>query len=100
MKISELVDKHRWIGWLLFLGTALVVFLLGVFATTIIQRRTEATIMNIPLFALDEFEPRNEIWGMAYPREYASYKEMADTSFHQNITETHSGMPSLKIPDL
>lgn len=81
MKISELVDKHRWLGWLLFLGTALIVFLLGIFASTIIQRRTEATVMNVPLYALDKFEPRNDIWGMAYPREYARYKEMADTSF-------------------
>lgn len=81
MKINELVDKHRWLGWLLFLGTAVVVFLLGLFASTIIQRRTEATIMNVPLYDLDEFEPRNEIWGKAYPREYAGYKEMADTSF-------------------
>lgn len=81
MKINELVDKHHWLGWLLFLGTAVVVFLLGLFASTIIQRRTEATVMNVPLYDLEEFEPRNEIWGKAYPREYARYKEMADTSF-------------------
>lgn len=81
MKISEIVSKKPWLGWTLFISTTVAVFLLGLFASTVIERRTEATFMNIPLYKLDEFEPRNEVWGMAYPREYARYKQMADTTF-------------------
>jgi nitrite reductase (cytochrome c-552) len=81
MKITDLVNKRPWLGWFLFISTTVVVFLLGLFASTIIQRRTEASVMNIPLYNLEEFEPRNEVWGMAYPREYARYQEMADTTF-------------------
>lgn len=80
-KISELVTKKPAIGWLLFSVTTLFVFILGLFASTIIQRRTEATVMNIPMYKLDQFEPRNEMWGMAFPREYARYQQMADTTF-------------------
>ncbi len=83
MKFSlrNLVEKKPWAGWVLFIGTTGVVFILGMFAASIIQRRTEATLINIPLYELDEFEPRNEMWGKAYPREYESYQQMADTSY-------------------
>jgi nitrite reductase (cytochrome c-552) len=83
MKFSlrNLIEKKPWTGWLLFLGTTVIVFVLGILAASIIQRRAEATLINIPLYELDEFEPRNEVWGQAYPREYEGYKRMADTSF-------------------
>ncbi|MBP7076007.1 MAG: ammonia-forming cytochrome c nitrite reductase [Bacteroidales bacterium] len=79
--LSERISKRPWIGWALFLVTVVVVFVLGLFASSIIQRRTEATVKNVPLYALDENEPRNEMWGKAYPREYATYQQMSDTSF-------------------
>ncbi len=81
LNLRKLIEKKPWAGWVLFLGTTGIVFVLGIFAASIIQRRTEATMLNIPLYNLDKFEPRNEVWGKAYPREYATYKEMADTSF-------------------
>lgn len=81
LNLNTLVSKKPWIGWLLFFSTTVIVFVLGLFASSIIQRRTEATIINAPKYQLDEFEPRNEVWGKSYPREYASYQEMSDTSF-------------------
>lgn len=80
-KLSKRIEEKPWLGWLLFLGSTAIVFVLGMLASTIIQRRTEATVMNQPQYELDEFEPRNEVWGKAYPREYETYSQMADTSF-------------------
>ena len=79
--LNKLVSDKPWIGWGLFFGTVFIVFVLGLFASTIIQRRTEATVMNVPQYELDVFEPRNEWWGKSYPREYATYMQMTDTSF-------------------
>lgn len=83
MKFSlrNLVEKKPWTGWVLFFATTGIVFVLGMLASSIIQRRTEATLLNIPLYELDEFEPRNEMWGKAFPREYETYQRMADTSY-------------------
>jgi nitrite reductase (cytochrome c-552) len=83
MKFSlrKLVEKKPWTGWLLFLGTTTIVFVLGMLAASIIQRRAESTLINVPMYELNEFEPRNEMWGKAYPREYETYQQMADTSF-------------------
>ncbi len=79
--LSDFVGKKPWFGWLLFIVTIVVVFFLGIFAASIIQRRTEATLTNIPLYNLDEFEPRNELWGKSYPKQYDSFLKMKDTTF-------------------
>lgn len=79
--LSKKIEAKPWLGWVLFFGTMAVVFVLGLLAATIIQRRTEATVMNQQKFEISEFEPRNEAWGMAFPREYETYNRMADTSF-------------------
>jgi nitrite reductase (cytochrome c-552) len=77
----ETVSQKPWIGWVLFGGTIIVVFLLGLLAASIIQRRTEAVFAYTPNIAYPAWEPRNEIWGQAFPREYQSYMKTADTTF-------------------
>ncbi|HRX68182.1 MAG TPA: ammonia-forming cytochrome c nitrite reductase [Tenuifilaceae bacterium] len=79
--MSKKIEQRPWIGWMLFLGTMAIVFVLGLLAASIVQRRTEANLMNQPKYVLADFEPRNEVWGLAYPREYQTYSQMADTSF-------------------
>lgn len=93
LNLRKLIEKKPWAGWVLFLGTTGIVFVLGIFAASIIQRRTEATLLNVPLYELDKFEPRNEVWGKAFPREYATYKEMADTSFRSK----HGGSAMIDV---
>ena len=39
--ISDKIKDKPWLGWALFLGTAVVVFLLGMLASSIIERRAE-----------------------------------------------------------
>ncbi|NLA24248.1 MAG: ammonia-forming cytochrome c nitrite reductase [Bacteroidales bacterium] len=79
--LSKKVAEKPWKGWALFVTTVVVVFALGIFVSTIMQRRAEASLLNVPLYELDKYEPRNELWGKSYPREYNSYLQMEDTSF-------------------
>lgn len=65
----------------LFVVTILVVFLLGLLASSIINRKSEAKYKYVPNVLIGENEPRNEEWGKNYPREYQSYLQTADTSF-------------------
>ncbi|MDT8431367.1 MAG: ammonia-forming cytochrome c nitrite reductase, partial [Bacteroidales bacterium] len=79
--IQTLVKEHRWFGWLLFLLTVVIVFLLGLLASSIMERRAEAVFAYTPQVEHSQFEPRNEIWGQNFPREYQSYLQTADTMF-------------------
>lgn len=64
-----------------FFGTIIVVFFLGLLASSIIERRAEAVFAYTPQVEYDQMEPRIEIWGMNYPREYQTYLKTADTTF-------------------
>lgn len=66
---------------MVFLLTAVVVFLAGLFTYTIVERRTEAQFIFQPARDLDEYEPRLEEWGKAFPRQFNTYNQMADTTF-------------------
>ncbi|WP_317165746.1 ammonia-forming cytochrome c nitrite reductase [Wenyingzhuangia aestuarii] len=65
----------------LFALTAVFVFLLGLLASSIINRKNEAKYKYLPKVKINENEPRNEVWGENYPAEYQSYIKTADTSF-------------------
>jgi len=65
----------------LFVVTIVVVFLLGLLASSIINRKNEAKYQFVPKVNIAENEPRNEVWGENYPKEYQSYMRTADTTF-------------------
>lgn len=78
--IQELTNNKPWLGWVLFVVTVVAVFLIGLFASSIIERKNEAyTLQQVKPIA--DWEPRNEVWGENYPREYETYMQMNDTSF-------------------
>jgi nitrite reductase (cytochrome c-552) len=77
--------RAPWINWALFFGTMVIVFLLGLLASSITERKAEAEYVYKPRVALTEFEPRNELWGENFPRQYQSYLKTADTSFHSEF---------------
>jgi len=79
--INAQIKKRPWLGWMLFIVTIVIVFLLGLLASSIIERRAEAVYAYKPVADIKDFEPRNEIWGQNYPREYQSYLKTSDTSF-------------------
>jgi nitrite reductase (cytochrome c-552) len=80
-KISEIIKEKPWFGWVLYLVTILIVFLVGLLASNIIERRTEANLVQQVVTPINEWEPRNEIWGQNYPREFETYKSTLDTTF-------------------
>ena len=79
--ISEQIKQKPWLGWVLFIATAIIVFLLGVLASSIIERRTEAVFTYSPEVEYTQFEAKNELWGENFPREYESYLKTSDTTF-------------------
>ncbi len=79
--LRTIIERHPALGWLLFLATLLIVFLLGLLASSIMERRVEASFVNVPQLKLSPFEPRNAVWGQNFPREYQSYMQTSDTTF-------------------
>jgi nitrite reductase (cytochrome c-552) len=79
--ITELIKEKPWLGWIIFFATVIIVFILGLFASSIIERRAEAVFAYTPQVKYDQFEPRNEVWGQNFPRQYQSYIRTADTTF-------------------
>jgi len=46
--ITELIKEKPWVGWTLFISTAVIVFLIGLFASSIVERRSETfTLQNV-----------------------------------------------------
>lgn len=81
-KLSEAIRKKPIIGWGLFLAVMVGVFLLGILAASITERRAEiATLFNNKKIDILGIEPRNEIWGENYPREYETWKKTKDMDF-------------------
>jgi nitrite reductase (cytochrome c-552) len=68
-----------WRGWALSLAAVAVTFALGIMAASILHRREEAR-ERLPLRPIDQWETDSRKWGENYPREYASYKEMTDST--------------------
>ncbi len=79
--LTEKIKEKPLIGWILFLVTIVVVFFLGILASSILERRAEAAFAYTPQVKHSQLEPRNEIWGQNFPREYQSYLQTSDTSF-------------------
>lgn len=79
--IHTIIKEKPLVGWLLFFVTVVAVFLLGLFASTIIERRAESVFVYTPKVEHSQFEPRNEIWGENFPRQYQSYLKTKDTTF-------------------
>lgn len=88
--VQELIREKPWLGWLIFIATVVVVFLLGLLASSIIERRSEAIFAYSPEIKFSQFEPRNSVWGEIFPREYNTYMKTADTSFRSKYNGSAS----------
>jgi len=80
--IREIIKEKPWIGWVIFFVTLGVVFLLGLLASSVVERRAEAVYAYRPVVDYDQFEARNEIWGKNFPLEYETYLKTSDTLFY------------------
>lgn len=92
--------RKPWVNWLVFVATVVVVFILGIFAASILERRTESKLYFQTVKEIPEWEPRNEVWGENFPREYETYLSTLDTSFASG----HGGSTNIdyleKYPEL
>lgn len=79
--LSEQIKEKPWKGWMLFISTVIIVFLLGLFAASIVERRTEAIFAYAPQNNFSQFEPRDAKWGENFPHQYETYMKTADTTF-------------------
>ena len=79
--IGEKVRQRPWLGWVIFVVTLVVVFFLGLLASSIMERRAEANFAYQPEVEHSKWEPRNEVWGKNFPRQYNRWKATKDTSF-------------------
>lgn len=79
--IKKQVKEKPWVSWLLFFATLVIVFLLGLLASSIMERRAESMFVYTPQVEYTQFEPRNEVWGQNFPREYQSYLKMAESDY-------------------
>ncbi len=74
-------ERKPWINWLLFFVTIIIVFVIGLFAASIIERRSEAQLYFQMVSPIPDFEPDNAVWGENFPRQYESYLMTLDTTF-------------------
>ncbi len=80
-RLMDVIQEKPWLGWVIFLGTVIIVFLVGLFGASIVERRGEAQLAFQMVKPINDWEPRNEVWGENFPRQYESYISTADTSF-------------------
>jgi nitrite reductase (cytochrome c-552) len=79
--LKELIAKKPVIAWALFLGTIGIGVGAGLLLSSITTRKAEAEFAYMTPNKISETEPRNEVWGANFPREFESYYQTQDTSF-------------------
>ena len=68
-KFAETIKEKPAVGWLVFLVALAAVFLLGLLAASITEKRAEvATLYSNKKVNIDGIEPRSPLWGLNFPR--------------------------------
>lgn len=80
-KIQDIITEKPWLAWAFFGVTIVVVFIVGLLAASIVERRSEANFLLSQVKPIADWEPRNEVWGENFPRQYESYLNTLDTNF-------------------
>ncbi len=66
-----------WMPWVVFGGSLVVTFLLGMLIVSIMERRWESKQPYLVVKPVKEWEWRNKVWGNNYPREWETFKKTA-----------------------
>jgi len=81
-KIAEAIKRRPIIGWGIFAVVMVAVFLLGLLAASVTERRAEiATLFNNKKVEITGINPHSEEWGINYPREYNTWKMTRNMDF-------------------
>ena len=92
--VIEIVEERPWVGWLLFLSTVIAVFVVGLMAASIVERRQETFRVDL-VQPINEWEPRNAVWGVNFPRQYESYLKTREGDF----SSLHGGSAEIDYLD-
>ncbi len=81
-KLAELIRRKPIVGWGIFAIIMVAVFILGLLAASITERRAEiATLYANKKVEIKGINAKNEEWGLNYPREYNTWKKTKDMDF-------------------
>ena len=87
------MEKHlkRWQGWLLFGGSMVVVFILGLLVSSLLERRAEVvSIFNNRKTPMEGIVSENSKFASDFPREYETWKQTADTTFKSEFNSSQA----------
>ena len=81
----------RWQGWLLFGGSMVVVFILGLLVSSLLERRAEVvSIFNNRKKPMEGIVSENSKFASDFPREYETWKQTADTTFKSEFNSSQA----------
>ncbi len=81
-KLAELISRKPIVGWGIFAVTMIAVFVLGLLASSITERRAEiATLHANKVVEITGINAKNDVWGLNYPREYNTWRKTKDMDF-------------------
>lgn len=81
----------RWQGWLLFGGSMVVVFILGLLVSSLLERRVEVvSIFNNRKTPMEGIVSENSKFASDFPREYETWKQTADTTFKSEFNSSQA----------
>ena len=81
----------RWQGWLLFGGSMVVVFILGLLVSSLLERRAEVvSIFNNRKTPMEGIVSENSKFASDFPREYETWKQTADTTFKSEFNSSQA----------
>lgn len=86
MSSEETPKRKSSLGWILCAAAMVVVFLLGMLAASINERKAEvASIYNNKKIELTQTNAKNGDWGLNYPREYGNLEDDGKGRFQEQI---------------
>ena len=81
----------RWQGWLLFGGSMVVVFILGLLVSSLLERRAEVvSIFNNRKTPMEGIVSENSKFASDFPREYETWKQTADTTLKSEFNSSQA----------
>ncbi len=79
--ISQLVKDKPLFGWLLFLVTMIIVFVLGLMVASLFDRTGEEMKAFQIITPIGEFEADSSVWGKSFVREYETWMQTKESTF-------------------
>lgn len=87
-------------NWLLVGILAIVTFLLGLLANSIMNRSQEAEFIAKGGNNLEDQECRNELYAQFYPRQYDSWEATVDTTFRSKYMSSQDDDMLAQRPEM